>query len=738
MAGTTEGQGLIARVTTALRYAINGTTPTDWFGPGATLPPQAPEDVRGRQFDYPVSLNINYRPRSGEPLGFDRLKLIAKHPVVAMLIQRQKDKVSAVPWQIKLRHEEHNTGKVDASVKAIRDFLEYPDKEHDWCQWIGAVLDQLMVIDAVSIYGAQTRMGDPYALQLLDGATIKPVLDLGGRRPAAPDPAYQQILKGLPAIDYTADDLIYFPQTYRADRVYGYSRVEQGADLIEAAILRLKSQKGYFEFGNLGDGYFTAPDGWTPEQTIAFENRWNSLMQGVDPSQRRVAPFVPGGTEWHATKTEVLSDAFDEFLIRLMCFPFGVAPTPFMKQTGLGHGSAGSEHDAAEEGGIAPLMQYVERLMCLIITKWFGRPDLEFSFIEDREFDPKTKSEIEDRRLKNGSLSLNEVRDRNGEPPLPDGDKPLIYLGSEVILLEDAIKPRPDPVAPVPATEPAQPAGVVGTAPAGQVAPEKPVKKLAKASDKAALMRLKAIIAAYLTAKAKTYSADLAGSLAKADKPAPPEDFLTPVDDALDALDFTWSDLPELVQPILAGIAVAAATEQLSSLGLFDAETLARVTARAVGYADRRAAELVGMRWVDGELVTNPDAEWAISETTRDMLRSLITNSMAEGTSNDELKSEIYDATAFSESRAEMIARSETALADIRGSAIAWAESGVVDEAQFDAAPDCCEECQAEDGTIVPLADPEELDLPHPGCRCAWVAVIKDETQPAGEDDNEE
>ena len=736
MAATIEGQGLIARVTNAWRYAVTGNVPAEWFGPGQTMPPQAPENVRGRAFDYGMSANINYKPRAGEPLGFERLKLLAKHPVVAMLIQRQKDKVTALDWQIKPRKTltGQTSDTVDSSIVPLTDFFMFPDKEHDWGQWIGAVLDQLMVIDAVAVYAAPTRSGAPYALQLLDGAMIKPVLDLGGRRPVSPLPAYQQIIKGLTAIDYTAEELIYFPQVYRADHVYGYSRVEQAADLIDAAISRLKSQKGYFDFGNLGDGYFTAPESWTSDQVRDLQNQWNAMMQGVDPAQKRSSMFLPMGTEWHETKGDVLTDAYDEFLIRLLCFPFGVAPTPFMKQMGMGHGSATTEHDAAEEGGIAPLMQYVERLMSMALAKWFDRPDLEFAFVEDREFDPKVKADIQDLRLRNGTLTINDVKDSNGERPVENGDKPMIYLAGGPMLLEDAVKPRPEPAPLVPVPDLVQPAGAEGTVPVGQAETEPATPAMAKALDIAAQARLKAVISAYLADKANEVTAVLADRLIKADKPFDP---LADLDDALDLLDFTWADLPELISPILAGVAVTAGTGAVSALGLFDAETLALVAARAVEWANVRAAELVGMKWNNGELVANPSAKWAINETTRDMLRTLIANSLTEGTSNAELRGEIMEAAAFSSDRADMIARTETAMADVRGATIGWLESGVVDDAEFSASPDCCEECQAEDGTVVALTDPESLDLPHPGCRCAWVAVVRDFT-PGDDADTEE
>ena len=54
------------------------------------------------------------------------------------------------------------------------------------------------------------------------GATIRPVIDEWGRIPLPPDPAYQQIIKGLPATDYTRDELLYYPRNLLSWRLYGF------------------------------------------------------------------------------------------------------------------------------------------------------------------------------------------------------------------------------------------------------------------------------------------------------------------------------------------------------------------------------------------------------------------------------------------------------------------------------------------------------------------------------------
>ena len=54
----------------------------------------------------------------------------------------------------------------------------------------------MLVIDAATLYPRYNRGGSLYALDVIDGATIKVLIDENGRTPAPPDPAYQQILHG--------------------------------------------------------------------------------------------------------------------------------------------------------------------------------------------------------------------------------------------------------------------------------------------------------------------------------------------------------------------------------------------------------------------------------------------------------------------------------------------------------------------------------------------------------------
>lgn len=731
--GGVMAEGIMQRVMYAVKYAVTGNAPVDWFGPAAPLAPMAPPEVAGRAFDYPVATNLNFTPRAGEPIGFAKLKALAQNSdILRIVMDGQKDKLEAFEWTIKPKEKPgHTRGVSDKAVVAIQEQLEYPDGVHDWAQWLRQLLDQLFVLDAVSIYRRRTMGGAPYSFELLDGATIKVLLDQSGRRPIAPMPAFQQVLKGVPAVDYTTADLLYYPQNVRADRAYGLSRVEQIIETVEISISRMKSQKAFFTHGNMSDGFFTAPEGTQPDQIRQVETHWNNLLTGIE--NRRTNLFLPSGFVWNAIGAPPLQDVFDEWLARIICFTFSTAPTPFMKQQGMGHGSASSEHDAAEAAGLQNIMAYVRRIMNRILREDFSRPDLEFSWVEDREFDPAVKAEIEDKRLRNGSLTLDQLRDRNGEDPLADGmgAKPLIYTASGATLLADIINP-PEPPAPI--VMPGMPQND-NEVPAAEQKPGA-MQKAAGAAGRE--KRLARAIAAFLADKGDEIATKLGNGLGLAKSDPSSEDYGRRIEEAFDEIDWDWSPLAKIVQPAITGVAVAAGKDAVSDLGLFDKAVLSKMTAGATGYAQSRAAELVGRKVVDGELVDNEG--WSIPSATRDMVRSAVTHAMESGASNDELAAAVRESDAFSKVRASTIARTETAKADTEGARAGWRASGLVAGQEWAASDNCCDECQALDGTIVALDEsfPDGVDCPlHPNCECAVLAVLPEDMPDASEGDDD-
>jgi SPP1 gp7 family putative phage head morphogenesis protein len=755
--------GLIARIVQAGRVIAGADVA--WMSPGAPLAPMADsptDETRGRQMDFPVNINMVPRTRTNEGVTFEQLRMLADNcDILRIVIENEKDNLAKLKWKFKPKDEKKQP---DDRCKQLTDFFAMPDQEHTWDDWIRLVVEDMLVIDAATVYPRPTKGGEPFAFEPMDGATIKRIIDPTGRTPAAPEPAYQQILKGLQAVNYSRDELIYRPRNLRTNRVYGYSPVEQVLTTVNTAIRRALNQLSYYTEGNVPDLLFGVPDTWQPDQIKQFQGWWDSLTAGQSKKHGR---FIPGSVAPHDTKPQPLFDEFDEWLARVICFAFSTAPTPFIKSNN--RATAQTAADQAQSEGLLPRMNWIRNLINSMIWKYFGYTDLEFDWDQEEALEPLEAAQIEDIKIKNGSLSVDEVRQADGKPPIGMGC--AVYTATGPISVVDFDKQQAeqkkqnDAAAAAAATAMAngthpsqqpqpgqgdpneQPPGdkPPGTAPADKPEPAdkharaavEKKKPRVKGTDpdapqiEAGVEVIKPMLAKFLAEQAPKIAAQLAASLDLSKAAGDDEDS---IEKALTNLDFSdWEGLPPLLTDALAGVAVAGGTDALKSLDLFSDDISKLMSARATAFAQQRAAEMVGMKVNDaGDLIPNPNAKWQITEGTRTLLRSTVEQAEAEGWSASKLSSAIQEGTVFSEDRAEMIARTESAKADVAGNIEGWRVSGVVDKKEWIAAPDCCDDCQELDGQIVDLDDSFDGDGGdgpplHPRCRCNVLPVLSDE-----------
>lgn len=118
-----------------------------------------------------------------------------------------------------------------------------------------------------------------------------------------------------------------------------------------------------------------------------------------------------------------------------------------------------------------------------------------------------------------------------------------------------------------------------------------------------------------------------------------------------------------------------------------------------------------------------------IDDTTRETIQMIIGRQASEGWSIERVRQELLDrAVTESKTRAELIAVTEVADAQERGSHIAYAASGQVKGTEWLLGPEPCELCRPLGGKVVPLGDefaPGVKHAPfHPRCTCATAPVL--------------
>lgn len=204
----------------------------------------------------------------------------------------------------------------------------------------------------------------------------------------------------------------------------------------------------------------------------------------------------------------------------------------------------------------------------------------------------------------------------------------------------------------------------------------------------------------------------------------------------VNGITFDWTALIEPTKRELRKMAADGAKQSLAQVRVNDDGITDLANENAIAWADERAAELVGMKWDDAaeDYVPNPSAVWRIDDVTREGINDLVVQALDEGWSNDTLAENIRDSYLFSDARAETIARTETARADVQGNLIGYSASGVVIGKEWITADDedVSSECQANAAQgVIGLEDSfvSGADAPpeHPNCRCDVLPVVGEE-----------
>ena len=461
------------------------TEPQVPFGPGVPLIPAAIDPLRPdgrtepRFNEYPVTSNL---PGVGDRLVPWKVLRDAADAggLPRRCIEIRKAEVTTLDWAVTITKEAVEAAqaasdrpraeveqelrqRLSSEIVRCTQFWQKPDpgQDENFAEWVGKVLEEHFVLDAIAIYPRLTYGGDLYALEVLDGSTIKPLRDHRGGRPLPPNPAFQQILWGFPRgefvadVDdggeviggYRADQLVYKRRNVRAHTPYGYSAVEQALEDVDVWLRRRKWIRDEYTEGTVPAGFVknSGQTSWTPSQLKEYETDLNDAYGGSTSSRHRLRVLPPGfDIETPDDFGEKYKPEYDLFLIKLLAAHFDttIAELGFTETGGLGS-TGWHEGQAAvqQRKATLPTLRWLQQLLTAISRSHLRMPpELEFRFLGLEEEDEASADEVARQRVVWGRMTLNEDRDRMGQPrfDFPEADMPMVMTSRGVILLAGA------------------------------------------------------------------------------------------------------------------------------------------------------------------------------------------------------------------------------------------------------------------------------------------------------------
>ena len=460
------------------RAPFSATVP---FGPGMPITPGAINPIdpatgrpMPRRYEYQVAQNINITETRLVP--FKTLRAAADQiDILRRCIEVTKSKLTGLEWDIVLGSDasekivaeiggDHVRAMAQArenfteEINRLRTFWENPDRSNGltWTDWLMTLAEEVLVIDAWAVYPQPSVGGDLYGFQILDGSTIKPLIDDRGMRPMPPNAAYQQILYGFPRSEFaandddpqadgefTSDDLAYMVRNRRSISVYGFSPVERALPLADIYLRRQQWLRAEYTDGVLPELMFTTDEDWgnNPDLLRAYENILNDDLAG-QTEQRKRARLLPKGLSPVVNEGygEKFKDTLDDYLITSICGHFGVQPAEIGFAPKGGLGGAGFEEGRAETAealGIQPLANWISKMITNLSYTYLKMPrELEFRLMTSKRMDNESSARKAQIEVTSAGKTINERRSELGLPLLdtPQADMPMLVAGADIFL----------------------------------------------------------------------------------------------------------------------------------------------------------------------------------------------------------------------------------------------------------------------------------------------------------------
>lgn len=414
-------------------------------------------------------------------ISYDTLRRVSQSVhVVRICIHTLKMKTTKTEWVIQNKDvAKRKTGREDKRIEEVTRFFRYPNNTGDnFRTLLEKMAEDLLVLDAVSLEKTRYPNGKLAELHFVDSATIRPVYDERGNQdviiPLATKEAaaagekyedlpvsYVQVLdnsqyggpeSGEIVAAWPKRDFIHFhanPQGAMESFGYGLSPIEGIISVVSNLLNVDNFNSTFFEEGAFPPivlqliGQVNQRDLEAYREYLVAELSGNFHRPAIMATEKAESLQIHNLKD--ATNHDMQMMEYQEWLARLCCAMYGLAA----QEIGLTQ-DVGSKNVAEEQSELAQAKGYASMLDLFaevfnqdIIWRDFGYEDLEFAWVATDQMSQDEQSQTYDRDLRNGSKTINEVREARGDSPFGDwADEPMLLATDGYVLLDPEKKQK--------------------------------------------------------------------------------------------------------------------------------------------------------------------------------------------------------------------------------------------------------------------------------------------------------
>ncbi|HYU46357.1 MAG TPA: phage portal protein [Terriglobales bacterium] len=359
------------------------------------------------------------------------LRRFAETPVARRAINVIKDRIAGMKWRIQARRGRSLDQIPEGALRTqiLTENFEAPNPDDSFRSLLEQVLEDVIVggfgaieLDRVEGWSPEStgswRTGvsaphGPLLMWPVDGASIRMITDWDGR----PDsPRYVQATGSYgPAgqIVLNDDELSYIRLNPRTHTPFGLGRVEVAFETINSFL------SAHRYASRLASNSVVQYALWLQDLSPAHHERlirwWQDEIEGTGRVPILSVESKPEVLRFGAGTDADLRLSWQEFLLRVIADAFDL-PAQFLGvERDVNRSTAAEMNELAFRSAIVPTARLVaEHLTRDAIGKKLGWTDLEFVFTDVDAADEMQQAQIDEILLRNGVVTVNEVRRARG------------------------------------------------------------------------------------------------------------------------------------------------------------------------------------------------------------------------------------------------------------------------------------------------------------------------------------
>ena len=348
------------------------------------------------------------------------LRKFAETPVARRAINAIKDPIAGMRWRIQPKRGRSidESPMANERIALLTANFETPNPDDSFRSMLEQVLEDVIVGGFGAIELVRTDdAAHPLGLFPVDGASIRMRTDWDG---SPSSPRYVQVTGRFGSdgmVSLNDEDLSYIRQNTRTHTPFGLGRLEVAFETINAFL------SAHRFASRLASNSVVQYALWLQNMSPSHHDRlirwWQDEVEGTGRVPILSVESKPEVLRFGGGTDADLRLGWQEFLLRIIADAFDLPPQFLGVERDVNRSTAAEQNNNAFRHAIVPTARLVaEHITRDAISKGLGWHDLEFIFTDLEAPNALEDVQIQEILLRNGVLTVNEVRSMRGLPAL--------------------------------------------------------------------------------------------------------------------------------------------------------------------------------------------------------------------------------------------------------------------------------------------------------------------------------